>query len=143
LKADEPQWEPRGGEVDLVRFAEAVDVARAEAEIGDVIAVSVAARDRTTSSGRTVLGDWRAAAYQLDRRDRSRAATSFAAATGGTGAGYSLNASAVDEEDDDGVEDLIRALDRMDARRTTSPAQPVKAGTSKPGTSKVKAKAKR
>jgi hypothetical protein len=126
LKADEPTWEPRGGEVDLFRFAEAVDVARAEAELGDIVAVGMAARDRKTTDGRTVLGDWRAAAYRLDRRDRSRAATSHAAMTGGPGVGFTMS-GAGDDGDDVSDEDIIEALaQRLDEIATRTSKSKVK-----------------
>ena len=119
-----PGWEPRGHDVDLLRFSIAVETAQAESEIGDVVSIGMAARDRVVGAdkegkgGRQVFADWRAAAFRIERRDRSRAARGRVA-QGLPAVGYDLTNPDGDDPDADnnGIEDLIAALDRMDARR--------------------------
>lgn len=102
--AEDPTYEPRGHDRDLVSFCDSVEAAQADAEIHATVQIAKSK-------------DWRAHAFRLERRFKVRWARDAAE--------NPLGGADVDDDAGDPIEALARELDAMAQRRgqTKRPAK--------------------
>ena len=107
---EEQGYSPRGYENDLVSFHVEVEKAISESEVVDVLTI-----------GRAASKDWKAAAFRLDRRHRSRWARENASEGRHAFDGGPAAPTSDDVSDDAVLEELALALDSIREKRKGSP----------------------
>lgn len=123
LIAQDSSVKLRANEQAQLAFVNDVHAAMAEAEVRDTLAIGKATIDRKVE-GKSIPLDWRAAAFRLERRDRSRWALMKA------DAGMSItapNSALLGDDDDDGagkvdpIEELRARLIAIANKRKRAP----------------------